>query len=524
MRAAKRSTFGQAIGGGWPSVSSLTVSTALHALVVLGLGMISFQPRPVPKPPPVAEHPTVIRIGDRLYFVTHITAAPRPSEKTAARRELPQPTSPARPVKRPVKGIAQLEAAAPDPAAPPAPAPAPKAFIPPNTPKNLISDATLIQPLFPPDLPAVVPQLPSFRVWTAPLQAPKIPKPFVAPGRRNPAPPEQTQAPPPPPTLELIHADPVPSNLKSALVLPPTPPIVLDSRPPQTNLAQTPPSPVGDPVNILSLNDRPVPATDKLVVPPGNLAGRLGDETGFGPGGTTNAPGNSAAARPAESTGGSSSGSGMPNAKSEGADRGATRGSPEGAAGNGAAAAGPHPGDVAILGAGGRSSPARNAPGYGVITRQPNGNFDAVVIQSSSLDQFPESKGLLSGRPIYTVYISVGTAKEWALYFCVPGEKTASAAQKNVVELGPATPVQAPYPTRLMRPQVTVPAYYKYVLIHGYVNATGRFERLHVVKPIQPETDDAIVASLSGWEFRAATRDGVKVAVEFLLSIPVSGL
>ena len=45
-----------------------------------------------------------------------------------------------------------------------------------------------------------------------------------------------------------------------------------------------------------------------------------------------------------------------------------------------------------------------------------------------------------------------------------------------------------------------------------------------MVRPIKPETDAALIASLSGWEFRAATKDGVAIVVEFLLSVPVAGL
>jgi hypothetical protein len=42
--------------------------------------------------------------------------------------------------------------------------------------------------------------------------------------------------------------------------------------------------------------------------------------------------------------------------------------------------------------------------------------------------------------------------------------------------------------------------------------------------PSSPAPIKALLASLSGWEFRAATRDGVAVMVEFLLSIPAKGL
>jgi len=62
------------------------------------------------------------------------------------------------------------------------------------------------------------------------------------------------------------------------------------------------------------------------------------------------------------------------------------------------------------------------------------------------------------------------------------------------------------------------------VLVHGYVNEQGRFEGLRVVRSTQPGIDQALLASLTGWEFRAATRDGAAVMVEFLLSIPAKGL
>jgi len=147
-----------------------------------------------------------------------------------------------------------------------------------------------------------------------------------------------------------------------------------------------------------------------------------------------------------------------------------------------------------------------------------------MVVQTTPLDQYPESRGLLSGRPIYSVYISVGTSTDWAFYFCIPGEKPASS-NTSVVQLGaPAAPVKAPYPTRLVRPEIALPSWEKYVLVHGYVNEQGRFEGLRVVRSTQPGIDQALLASLTGWEFRAATRDGAAVMVEFLLSIPAKGL
>jgi len=85
-------------------------------------------------------------------------------------------------------------------------------------------------------------------------------------------------------------------------------------------------------------------------------------------------------------------------------------------------------------------------------------------------------------------------------------------------------PIKAPYPTKLVKPSITLPSYEKYVLVHGTVNKDGRFESLRLVRSIKTETDQAVLAALGAWEFSAATRDGVAIAVEFLLSIPAKGL
>jgi len=122
------------------------------------------------------------------------------------------------------------------------------------------------------------------------------------------------------------------------------------------------------------------------------------------------------------------------------------------------------------------------------------------------------------------VYIPMGTARDWTLFFCVPGEKPASGNGPVVVLTPLGAPVKAPYPTKLIKPAITLPSYEKYVLVHGMVNKDGHFESLRLVRPVKPETDQALLTALAGWEFRAATRDGVAIAVEFLLSIPAKGL
>jgi len=241
--------------------------------------------------------------------------------------------------------------------------------------------------------------------------------------------------------------------------------------------------------------------------PTGATGGKSGDPQGRGAGSTSQGAGTALASASTSAGGVNGNGRGGPSSSS--------------ALGGGAGTPGNATSGISI--AGGGTSTVSPIPKGGVQRRASNGNFDAVVVQASTNDPFPDSKELLTGRPIYTVYVALGTPKDWALYFCVPGEKEASTPG-NVVKMGTAIPIQAPYPTTLVRPDVAVPSYYKQVLVHGYVNASGHIENLKVVRPIKPETDQALLSSLARWEFRPASRDGVNIGVEFVLSIPVAGL
>jgi hypothetical protein len=476
-------------------------SICCHAAAVFGLLALSLHQAAVPpKPPEMVSDPTVIRIGDKLFFVARLEPPDTP-------REAPKPKPAERKQEAREAKATKVSLEAPAPAKQAAAKQAPKVFVPPEVKRNLISESTLIQPLSPPDLVPPNSPLPTFRI-------------FTAPGRRTPTPPDPAPPPPPPPNIELANATPVANPLKSAIVLPPAPPPVIEDQPPKLSTA-LPPSRVGDPANILSLSDRPVAPSDKLVVPPGNVLGATGDGVILRAGTASGDPAGAANGRP-----GDSQGKGAAIASASSASSAASPGTAGGRGGAssssaGSATPGGAPGGISI--AGGGVSTSGPIPKGGMQRRASNGTFDAVVVQSTSGDPFPDSKDLLTGRPIYTVYVALGTPKDWALYFCVPGEKDPSTSG-NVVKMGTAVPVQAPYPTTLVRPDVAVPSFYKQVLVHGYVTASGRVENLKVVRSIKPETDQALLSSLARWEFRPATRDGVNIGVEFVLSIPVAGL
>jgi hypothetical protein len=148
------------------------------------------------------------------------------------------------------------------------------------------------------------------------------------------------------------------------------------------------------------------------------------------------------------------------------------------------------------------------------------GRFDVVVVQTSPADVLPEGRGVLSGRPVYSVYLRVGSAKEWILQYCLPkpGEE-GPGRQEMVVVQGSPTPIGAPYPLKTARPEVAVENT-RYILIHGYVDESGVFKDLRPVGVRSKQHAAEILAALKRWQFRPATKDGQPVLVEILLAIP----
>jgi len=529
----------------------------------------SGSPLPNSKAPQKTKSPAAGRSGG--------IAAPR----AASAGRSPRPARAATPTPEPSPAPAPAKASVPKPVATPAaatnPAPAPtpekirpvrqeaRAFIPPEVHPSPLATQTLIQPLSPPNLTPPNTPLPNFRVFTDLKQMRKIPKPFQTPGRRTPPTPAQSpdiatpaielvQQPPAPVgdplTVLSMNDHPIPFNEK--VVVPPgnvaqpqresSGPVAASGTTPGTSTAGSgaAPSassassanagangggPAGSAANgSAASNGGAGSSASNGGAAPGN--GRAGVGNGIGAALVGGSPdGNLVAVVGGNgaSPGSKGPGTGANGLGLNGAGPGASESSGTGAAGTGSGP-GSGAGSGAGTGVGNGAGAGRTAPGSLTINRPPAGTFDAVVVQSSPVDQYPESRGLLSGRPIYSVYVSMGTARDWTLFFCVPGEKPQSG-NGPVVVLGPmGAPVKAPFPTKTLKPAIKLPSYEKYVLVHGMVNKDGKFEGLRLVRPIKPETDEALLAALASWEFRAATRDGVAIAVEFLLSIPATGL
>jgi hypothetical protein len=136
--------------------------------------------------------------------------------------------------------------------------------------------------------------------------------------------------------------------------------------------------------------------------------------------------------------------------------------------------------------------------------------YDSVVIAAAGALSFPGTEGLLSGDVVYTAYLRAGSSRDWVLQFS-PHDATG--------------PIEPPYPPDAVIPQVTLGLDVEYMVIHGIINAQGRFEKLAIVgdQPLSPDPD-TFLRSLSGWEFQPATLDGLAIPVDVVLIVPNSGV
>ena len=148
------------------------------------------------------------------------------------------------------------------------------------------------------------------------------------------------------------------------------------------------------------------------------------------------------------------------------------------------------------------------------ITLPKDGQFGAVVVGASLEDQYPEMAGVWSGRLAYTVYLHVGLARSWILQYALPSSADAAAG-------GSISHIEAPWPYSIVRPNLAPGSLdADAVLVHGFVDQTGRFQGLSIVFPQDLPQAAFVLRSLQQWQFRPASQNGQGIRVEVLLIIP----
>ena len=146
------------------------------------------------------------------------------------------------------------------------------------------------------------------------------------------------------------------------------------------------------------------------------------------------------------------------------------------------------------------------------ITRPKDGHFGVVVVGDSVADEYPEAAGIWADRLAYTVYLHVGAAKSWILQYCLP---------RVVQAAGNTTRPDAPWPYLIMTPHLAAGDYdTDALLVHGFIDAAGHFEKLAIVFPAQFAQSKFVLGALQQWQFRPAEQNGQSTAVEVLLIIP----
>ncbi len=168
--------------------------------------------------------------------------------------------------------------------------------------------------------------------------------------------------------------------------------------------------------------------------------------------------------------------------------------------------------------------------GYGIgrggRSRVPR-KLHGIILISNEASTIPEAAEILSGNPVYTVYLRVpGFAKKWVLQVCIPKSETASEVEPGVIRVLSRKTLDPPYAERKaplnlelggLDPRSLPPR----VVVYATVSDEGELGNMRVVSGLDAATDDMILANLQEWEFNPAFRDGEPVAVEALFGIPL---
>jgi hypothetical protein len=149
-----------------------------------------------------------------------------------------------------------------------------------------------------------------------------------------------------------------------------------------------------------------------------------------------------------------------------------------------------------------------------------SGAFDVVIVESSPGATIPDAERLLTGRPVQTVFLTLGTGQDWTLQYCLPANGSAAAQAGMVVTLGEQPKVEAPFIQQALIPSQRVVLATRPALFQGALSVNGRFVRLRPVIDAVYQPFLELLPYLEQWQFRPAKVDGVPTEVEVLLLVP----
>ena len=177
---------------------------------------------------------------------------------------------------------------------------------------------------------------------------------------------------------------------------------------------------------------------------------------------------------------------------------------------------------------GAADGPDNGGWGRGRLTPVPR-KFHGIILVSNSLGTLPEAVGVLTGNPVYTVYVNVpGAPRKWVLQFCVPQSQGSMEISGDIVQVLSRKSLNPPYavhkePIKLdiiptLERLAELPSR---VVAYATVDAEGNLHNVRIIRGADPNTDSLVLASLRHWEFVPAFRDGQPVEVEALFGIPL---
>ncbi len=192
---------------------------------------------------------------------------------------------------------------------------------------------------------------------------------------------------------------------------------------------------------------------------------------------------------------GKSGAAGASGSNASGAGKGGTNGSANGGSGGGLGQGGTN---LALAGEAGLNSDT-GGPSVVHLGLPRNGKFGVVVVGAALAEDYPETAELWRGRLAYTVYLHVGVSKNWILQYSLPSDAADAA--------GKGSHLEAPWPYDITRPSIDADANADAIMVHGFVNALGRFEKLSIIFPTGLAETKFLLHALQQWEFQTSDGD-----------------